>query len=213
MLAHHFRTSAQSARTVELRNLQVFWKLAFSTFQINDSLQIQTSKSCFDNTGRQRKQSYLAKHCSHRARHMGCEDESLNPSCNIQNGEFKICKNQVSLFKTLSPLQLRKDPKASFLLQTARERLEPQQNLLTDRITQHKQPSSNSQIAKVGRRKRDMDDWYQPDGKTCFRSLWVVPLDLWGIISQHPFTSSSSHQNSVLTSPKSFSCLDWLRHI
>jgi len=69
MLAHHFRTSAQSARTVELRNLQVFWKLAFSTFQINDSLQIQTSKSCFDNTGRQRKQSYLAKHCSHRARH------------------------------------------------------------------------------------------------------------------------------------------------
>jgi len=89
----------------------------------------------------------------------------------VQNGEFKICKNQVSLFKTLSPLQLRKDPKASFLLQTARERLEPQQNLLTDRITQHKQPSSNSQIAKVGRRKRDMDDWYQPDGKGCM--LWA----------------------------------------
>ena len=29
----------------------------------------------------------------------------------------------------------------------------------------------------------------------------------------HPLTSSSSHQNSVLTSPNSFSCLDWLRHI
>ena len=116
-------------------------------------------------------------------------------SNNIQHETCEIWETHSLIFQIPSPLQLREYSKSLILLQTALDLIEPQSKPLSDEITDKRRPvwtdrrcdvhdaPQNTQLVFADRKSSktetfvDMDAWYQLDGKKCFKSLWVVPLD------------------------------------